>query len=59
MLNWTLFSDMVEDKINKIKHIDQSNIKTTVDTLTNIITIAVGIAISSSINYSNKLKVPW
>lgn len=50
MLNWTLFSDMVEDKINKIKHIDQSNIKTTVDTLTNIITIAVGIAISSSIN---------
>lgn len=55
--NWTLFSDIVDDKISKIQLNNQSNIENAVETLTNILISAVEISIGSHFNYNNKSKV--
>lgn len=52
--NWTLFSDIIEEEINKIQHNDQPNIKNTVKILTDIINSAAEISIGSFINHNKK-----
>lgn len=57
--NWSLFRDIIENKIAKIQYNDQSNIENTVEILINIITSVTDISIGRSINFNNKPNVPW